>query len=116
MKKILFLLFYFFWIASSFAKNTGLLWWAWKTVEDIRNGNIHIWDFPDMIRYMIDIFLALAWTISLLFIIIWSYQIIFGSLSDNKTKWKEIVMMALAWFVLSAMAWFIVKLILDNIS
>jgi hypothetical protein len=116
MKKILFLFFNFIWITSSFAKNTGLLWWAWKTVEDIRDWNIHIGDFPDMIRYMIDIFLALAWTVSLVFIIVWAYQIIFGSLSDNKTKWKDTIIMALAWFILAALSWFIVKLVLDNIN
>ncbi len=118
MKKIIFFIFYFSFVKISQAADeyAGLLWWHNKTVEDIRNWNFHLSDFPDMIRFLIDLFLGLAWTISLIFIIIWSYQIIFGSLSDNKTKWKETVMMALAWLALAALSWFIVKFVLENIS
>ncbi len=115
MKKILFLITYFLWISLSKAEDYAWILW-YKTVEDIRNWNIHLNDLPNMVRYAIDIFLALVWTISLIFIIVWAYQIIFGSLSDNKTKWKDTIIMALSGFAFASLAWFIIKFILDNIS
>jgi len=120
MKKIFFTLFWIFvnWYtyAWDWAKNTWILGWAAKTQQDIREWNIHISDFPNMIRFIIDFFLAFAATISLIFIIIWAYQIAFGSLSDNKTKWKETIQMAIWWLILSALSWVIIKFIFENIA
>ena len=115
MKKILFFIAYFLWITISKAAEYGWVL-GYKPNEDIRNWDIHLNDIPNMIRYAIDLFLGLVWTISLIFIIVGAYQIIFGSLADNKSKWKDTIIMALAWFVLASMAWFIVKLVLDNIA
>jgi hypothetical protein len=117
MTKIFFTLLWIISTSNTFAADwTWLYWWAWKTVQDIREWNIHVSDFPNMIRYMIDIFLWFAWTIALIFIIIWAYQVAFWSLSDNKTQWKETIIMALSGFVLAAMAWVIIKFILQNLT
>ncbi len=116
MTKIFFTFIWMFFASNTIAEDwTWLYGWAWKTVQDIREWNIHISDFPNMIRYIIDIFLGIAGTVALIFIIIWAYWIAFGSLSDNKTKWKETIIMALWWFILAAMAWVIIKFVLQNL-
>ena len=117
MIKIFYTLFGIFSVSTSYAaENVWLLGGAWKTQQDIREWNIHIADFPNMIRYMIDIFLWIAGTIALIFIIIWAYWVAFGSLGDNTTKWKETIIMALEWFVLAALSWVIIKFIFENIA
>jgi ABC-type phosphate/phosphonate transport system permease subunit len=120
MLKIYFILLWFFinWYtyAVEWAKNTWFLGWCWKTSEALREWNIHITDFSCMIRFMIDFFLAFAATISLIFIIIWAYQVAFWSLSDNKTQWKDTIMMAIWGLVLAALSWVIIKFIFENIA
>lgn len=85
--------------------------------ERIRNWDIHMDDISTIIRDLIDYFIAIAWTISVIFIIIWAYQILFGSVTEGSdSKWKETVTAAIIWFAISALSWFIVKLIFDNLS
>lgn len=114
------IIWYFSIINSSFAD-----WWIlWnfkdnnkeKTEEAIRKWDIHLEDIPVMIRWAIDFFMTIAWTVAIIFIIVWAYKILFGSLEQDKTKWKDTIIMALLWFALASTAWFIVKLILDNLS
>jgi len=99
-------------------------WWilwnfTWSTSDTetaIRTWNIHTGDIPVIIKWAIDFFMSLAWTISIIFIIIWAYKILFGSLEQDKTKWKDTVFMALGGFAIAALSWFIIKLIIDNLS
>jgi len=65
---------------------------------------------------MIDFFLGIAGTISVIFVIIGAYQILFGSLQQNKSKGRDTIIAALGGFALSALAWFIVRFIIDNLS
>jgi type IV secretory pathway VirB2 component (pilin) len=60
--------------------------------------------------------MEIAGTIAIIFIIIWAYKILFGSLEQDKTKWKDTIIMALSWFAIASLAWFIIKLIIDNFS
>jgi len=107
------------------ADDAGILWWVgiWGdpadgcvTWLDLRTGNIHLDDIPCMLKWMIDIFMGFAATIAVIFIIIWAYQILYGSVEGNKTKGKETIMMALGGFALAAFSWVIVKFILNNFS
>jgi len=86
--------------------------------DKIRNWDIHMEDISTIIRELIDYFIAIAWTISVIFIIIWAYQMLFGSVDSSwsDSKWKETVTAAIIWFAISALSWFIVKLIFDNLS
>lgn len=95
----------------------GILWdFKWeKTEETIRTWNIHLEDIPVMIKWAINFFMWIAWTIAIIFIIIWAYKILFGSLEQDKTKWKDTIIMALVWFAIASLAWFIIKLIIDNL-
>jgi len=91
--------------------------WSWaETQTAIRTGDIHTTDIPVIIKLAIDFFMSLAWTIAIIFVIVWAYKILFGSLEQDKTKWKDTIFMALGGFALAALSWFIIKLIIDNLS
>ncbi len=91
--------------------------WSWTLTQTaIRTWDIHTNDIPNIIKSAIDFFMSLAWTIAIIFIIIWAYKILFGSLEQDKTKWKDTIFMALWGFAIAALSWFIIKLIIDNLS
>lgn len=89
----------------------------WDNVGDkLRTWDVHLSDIPQMIRNAIDFLMWFAGTIAIIFVIIWAYKILFGSLEQDKTKWRDTIIMALWGFALAALAWFIVKVILDNLA
>ncbi len=93
--------------------------WSWaaeETTKALREWDIHIEDIPLILKWAINFFMWLAWTVAIIFIIIWAYQILFGSLEQDKTKWKNTIIMALWWFALASLAWLIIKFLLDNLS
>jgi len=100
--------------------NTFAAWWKWLlewvgwSKENLRNWKLHIEDIAGAIKWMIDIFLWLAWTIAVIFVIIWAYKLLFGSTKGDISKWRETIIMALTGFAISVLAWFIVKFIFDN--
>jgi hypothetical protein len=101
----------------------GILWdfadwrteWEKVTETAIRNWDIHVDDIPAIMKWAIDFFITIAWTVAIIFIIIWAYKILLGSLEQDKTKWKDTIIMAIGWFAIASLAWFIVKLIIDNL-
>jgi hypothetical protein len=95
-------------------ENTWILWWKDITQDKLRNWEIHLNDIPHILKYAIDFLLGFAWTVSVLFIIIWAYQILFGSISQEKTKWRDTIIMALAWFALASLSRFLLNYILSN--
>ncbi len=98
---------------TSYAIDWGFLWDG-STWRALRRWDIWFWDIPDMLRYAIDFFMWIAATISVIFIIIWAYKILFGSISQDKTKWRDTILMAIWGFIIASLAWFIIKVILDN--
>ncbi len=98
----------------------GILWdfkWEEKeTSKALREWDIHMEDIPVILKWAINFFMWLAWTIAIIFIIIWAYQILFGSLEQDKTKWKNTIIMALWWFAIASLAWLIIKFLLENLS
>lgn len=93
----------------------GLFWTdACKTKTDMRTWNIHVEDIPCMIQGAINFFLGIAGTIAVIFVIVWAYKILFGSLSQDTTKWKDTIIMALTGFAIATLSWFIIKILLDN--
>lgn len=119
MKKIVYIIiWYLINIELLFAAPWDSAWWILDdlTKEDVRNWNIHIDDIPVILRWAIDFLLGIAWTISIIFIIIWAYKILFGSLTSEKTKWKDTIIMALTWFAIASLAWFIIKFLIDNLA
>ena len=88
----------------------------WLENEQIRKGEISLDDIPRVLQSAIDFFMWIAGTIAVIFVIIWAYKILFWSLQQDKTKWRDTIIMALVGFAIAALAWFIVKLILSNLS
>ncbi len=96
-------------------ENTGLIGGS-KTTEQIRKWDFHLEDIAPIINSMINIFLSIAWTVAVIFVIIGAYKLLFGSLKQDHTKWRETIIMALTGFAISLLAWFIVKFIFNNFS
>lgn len=86
------------------------------TQEDFRKWDIHIEDIPVLIKWATDVLLWLAGTVALIFIIIGAYQILFGSLTQQKTQWRDTIILALSGFAIASLSWFIIKVVLDNFS
>ncbi len=84
--------------------------------DKLRSWDVHLSDIPLALRAAIDFFMAIAGTISVIFIIIWAYRILFGSAQQDKTKGRDTIFAALTWLALAALAWTIVKVILANLS
>ena len=83
MKQIFFLfIIYFSNIAHMFAADNYL----GISNSRLRNGNVHIDDIPAAITSVIDFLMGIAGTISVIFVIIGAYKILFGSLQQDKTK------------------------------
>lgn len=81
--------------------------WSWYVSFD---------DIPNIIWHAINYFMWAAWMISVIFIIIWAYQIMFGSISQNNSQWKNTIIAAIFGFIIAALAWVIIKLILNNFT
>lgn len=80
----------------------------------LRRWDVGLDDIPNAIRSAIDFFMWIAGTISVIFIIIGAYKILFWSLQEDKTKGRDTIIMALWGFALAALAWMIIKTILAN--
>lgn len=114
MKKIFYtLVFYFFIINKTLASDAWILS-GWTTAEKLRKWEVNIDDIPNMISWATNILIWVAWTIAVIFIIVWGYKYLFWSLEGNIDKWKDTIYMALVWFAISALAYFIIKFIIDN--
>lgn len=92
-------------------------WDSTTTEKALRLWDIHTDDVPNILRWAIDFMMTIAWTVAIIFIIIWAYKILFGSLEGNgSTEWKNTIIMAIGWFAIASLAWFIIKFIIDNFS
>jgi len=122
MKKYLFLVLFYItniqWVFAAPGDNDlGLLWdggKCWVSQNDFKTWDIHLDNIPCFIQGAINFFLGIAGTIAVIFVIIWAYKILFGSLSQDKTKGKDTIIMALTGFAIASLSWFIIKLLLDN--
>lgn len=118
-KVLTFILWSTFFHSTFSAVNNWIIWdagtlWTDCWLMDLRKWEVHLCHIPVIIVNMTEFFMWIAWTIAVIFIIIWWYQILFWSLENDKTKWKNTVVMALMWFALASLSWFIIKLIFDN--
>ena len=99
----------------SYAADWGFFDWdKWSYWSRLRSWDIWFWDIANMITNAINFFMWIAATVSVIFIIIWAYKILFGSISQDKTKWRDTILMAIWGFIIASLAWFIIKIILDN--
>jgi len=82
----------------------------------LREGKIHVKDIPGIIKHAIDFFMGIAGTIAVIFVIIGAYKILFWSLKQEKTQWRDTIIAALGGFALAALSWLIVRFIMDNLG
>jgi len=87
----------------------------WISNTKLREWDITIDDIPTAIKSAIDFFMGIAGTIAVIFVIIWAYKILFGSLQQDKTKWRDTIIMALWGFALAALAWMIIQILIVNL-
>lgn len=118
MKKIFLYILWFIYSINYklYASNDAWILWNEISQSDLRTWDIHTEDIPNIIKWAIDFWMSIAWTIAVIFVIIWAYQILFGSIEQDKSKWKNTVVMAIVWFAIASLAWFIIKLIIDNLG
>jgi hypothetical protein len=60
--------------------------------------------------------MSIAGTISVIFVIIWAYKILFGSIQQDKSQGRDTIIMALGWFAIAALSWVIIKIVLANLA
>lgn len=113
MKRIFVIIMSYFWAYQSVFSADNILW---LSNDKIRNGDINIDDIPLVIKSAINFFLGIAGTVAVVFVIIWAYKILFGSLQQDKSKWRDTIVAALWWFALATLSWLIVRFIIDNLS
>lgn len=121
MNKIIYILIWYILSINIALADWWVLWnfkkWDWtETEKALRNWDISLDDIPNILNGIINFWLGIAWTISIIFVIVWGYKILFWSIEQDTTKWKNTIIMALVWFAISGSAWLIIKLIIDNIS
>lgn len=118
MKNIIFYIIWFISSISYVSADWGILWdFDWKnTASSLREWNIDTDDIPNIIRWLIDFWLSIAGTISVIFIIVWAYKILFWSIEQETSKWKNTIIMAITWFIIASLAWFIIKFMIDNLN
>lgn len=118
MKKIFYSIVLFFILKlNAFASDAWILSAdGTKKAEDIRKWDITINDIPNMIVWATNFLIWIAWTIAVIFIIVWAYKYLFGSLEGNSDKGKDTIYMALVWFAIAACSYLIIKFIFDNFA
>lgn len=118
MKKYIYSLFLnFIIIKTTLATSENDAWiLSWTTVEKLRNWDITIDDIPKILSYATDYLMSFAWTIAIIFIIIWAYKLALWSLEWDKSKWRETILLAIWGFILAALSWVILKIIIDNFT
>ena len=104
-----------------FAQDAGILWWldsenSIKAVDKIRHWDIHLSDIPSILNSGTDFLMWFAGTVAVVFIIIWAYKTNIWSLSNQKSAWKETILLALGGFVVASCAWVIMRIVIDNFS
>jgi hypothetical protein len=113
MKKIFF---YILWLILTLKTTYADDWILWDGSK-AKEWDFHINDIPGIIRWIIDFWIWIAWTVAIIFIIVGAYQILFWWITEwSKTKWKSTIIAAITWFVIALLAWFIIKLLIDNLQ
>ncbi len=119
MKKIIFTLIWIFAANSAHAWNAWILWWSKGneiSAERIRSWDIHTDDIPNIISWAIDFLMWIAWTITIIFIIVGAFKMTLWSMTNKSQEWKKTIFLAIWGFVVASLAWVIVKLVIDNFS
>lgn len=82
----------------------------------VKSGAIKFWMLPFFIKYILQWVINLAGLIAILMILVGAYYYIYGGITDDKTKGKNLILYALGGLILTSIAWFIVNVVLLAIT
>ncbi len=82
----------------------------------IKSGYIKFWMLPYFIKYILEWVINLAGLISILMILVGAYYYIYGGITDDKTKGKNVILYAIGGLILTSIAWFLVNVVLLAIT
>lgn len=77
----------------------------------IKTGRFHFYLIPYIIKYLAEFGIAIAGTVSMLFIVIGGFQYLTGPVTQNKEQGKKTITYALVGLVLTLAAWVIVNVV-----
>lgn len=77
----------------------------------IKTGRFHFYLVPYIIKYLAEFGIAIAGTVSMLFIVIGGFQYLTGPVMQNKEQGKKTITYALVGLVLTLAAWVIVNVV-----
>ena len=83
--------------------------------DRIRTGDIHLAQIPCFIKYFSQVFIGLAGTLSVIFVMIGGYTYVLGA-DDKKEEAKKTITYALIGLAVTLLAWIIVDIILPFIT
>ncbi len=78
----------------------------------IRSGDIHLRNLPCFIKYFSQVFIGVAGSLSVLFVMIGGYTYVLGK-DESKDKAKKTITYALIGLAVSLLAWIIVDIVLQ---
>lgn len=114
MKNICLILIWYISIAQAFAVDDDNI--LGISHNKLRRWDVDLDDIPTAITHAIDFFMGIAATVSVIFIVVGAYKILFWSLQQDKTKGRDTIIAALGWLALAALAWMIIKIIINTLS
>ncbi len=112
MKKIFYII---VWILLSFQTSFATENITWISNKKLREGDVGLDDIWTLLSTLIKIWIYIAWSIAIIWIIFWAYKVLFGSL-QGKNEWKDAIFKSILWLIITFCAWLIVKIIFDNLT
>lgn len=114
MKKIFYFIVLFFTIINNVLASEGC-WIIRTSCENLKSWEIKLNDIPNMIIYATNLLIWIAFTVSVIFIIIWAYKYLVWWMTWQTDQWRSTIIWAVFWATISACAFLIVKLLIDNL-
>ena len=119
MKKKLVLVAYYFLLAPKVFADFTLIPAGDKLKDkgcDFQTGEMTFDCIPNYIQYLIEIIVALAGTIAVIFVMIGGFKYVFSGISEDKEAGKETIKNALLGLVITGLAWVIVTWIVSLVT
>ena len=83
---------------------------------DFQTGDMKFSCVPNYIQYLIEVIIALAGTIAVIFVMIGGFKYVFSGVSDDKEAGKETITNALIGLVIAGLSWVIVTWVVSLLT
>lgn len=84
--------------------------------DKIRTGDLHLREISCFIKYFSQTLIAIAGSLSVIFVMVGGYHYIIGSASDDKDSAKRTITYALVGLAVSLLAWVLVDIALQLVT